>query len=316
MEIQMKQLQSSALTGMGLALLTLTDAGAAALTPKQLQVNDRPCGADTIAVINTERKDRYIFCSSKEGTAVIEVLSPRAKRISLLDSHADPLDLAAAVLPKKARLPEDILLAIGTGERPALRLDRPLPFTVGTADYAAADWAGQEKAACATPSNGGFDMSEFINDDTFCGIVQVSSTSSGNTQWHQHYASALDIAGEGSHAHAGPHEPGFDWFADEQEQGDARYGRARVQSCGGTTQFRGWVKASATSGSWGELAEYFVPSGSTYLMKWYSNPFHSLWMGYDADDIRFRADALDGASFGSRFYFVKYAWGTQCDMVF
>lgn len=310
----MKQMKKNALFGLGMSFFALMDASATALTPEQQQVNAAPCGSDTLAVINTTQKDRYIFCAGREGTSVIEVLPPRSKRISRLDSYSDPLELLAAVLPKHARVPDEVMMAIGTGEPLDARFIRSAPFTVGSADYS--DTPAQQKAACSTPSLGAFDMSEFINDNTFCGIVHGSSVSSNNTQWHHLWSSAMGIAGEGSHAHAGPHEPSKDWFADVDENGDARYGRALVHSCGGTTQFRGWVKASPTTGSWDQFAEYFVPSGSTYLMKAYGNPFHSLWMGYDADDIRFRADALDGASFGSRFYFIKYAWGENCDMVF
>jgi hypothetical protein len=302
------------LLGLTLPFALLADAGASTLSLAQQRVNDAPCGSDTIAVVNTPSNNRYVFCASSEGTSVIEVLAAGNPRASLLERHRDPVDLLAAVLPRDVKVPDEVLLAVSAGSKADMRLYGATPFTVGKANYTRDD--GAAKATCAAPGTGAFDMSEFINDDTFCGIVHGSGSSSHNTQWHQLTASAFGIAGEGSHTHAGPHEPFYNWYADVDEEGDARYGRAMVRSCGGTTQFRGWVKASPTTGSWDELAEYFVPSGDVYLMKWYSNPFKSLWMGYDADDIRFRADAQGSASFGSTFYFIKYAWGTNCDMVF
>ncbi|MDZ4814328.1 MAG: hypothetical protein SGI99_17215 [Pseudomonadota bacterium] len=105
------------------------------------------------------------------------------------------------------------------------------------------------------------------------------------------------------------------YYAGEDEDGGARFGRALVQSCSGTTRFRGWLKSSPTTGSWGDpRAEFYVAQGQVLVMHLWGNNQHSLWMGYDADDMRFRADAVNDATFGSRMYFAKYGWGTRCDI--
>jgi len=278
---------------------------------EEVVTNDAPCGVDTIAIINTAQNDQYTFCADGEGTAVMELLYDDGERESLLDKITDPIDLLATVTPAYVDIPSEVLVSIAEGQS----LQNAASFVVGKAAYIAdTDEVNlSSKAACSTPSLG-FSISEFVNSTTYCDFVSGTTTSSGNSNWHHHWASAFNVPGEGSHSHAGPHEPFKQWFADEDEEGDARYGRARVRSCGGTTLFRGWKKASPTTGSWSPIATYHVPSGYLYTMKWYSNSQHSIWMGYDADDIRFRADALGNASFGSRFYFLKYAWGTSCNL--
>lgn len=293
---------------------TLEHANASQIAPDQsLQTNDAPCGKNTVAVINTDQHDQYTFCADGDGVAVMELLYDDGSRPSLLDKYTDPIELLTAIMPLHADIPEDIVESIRNGERLA---KHTTPFTVGQTKYFDEPAAALEssKGACSPPSLS-FSINEFVNDTTFCGFVAGQSVSSGNSSWHAHGASAYNVPGEGSGSHAGPHLPPYEfYYADEDEEGDARYGRARVRSCGGTTKFRGWKKPSPTTGSWSPIATYNVPGGYTYTMKWYSNSQHSLWMGYDADDIWFRADALGNASFGSRFYFLKYAWGTNCDL--
>ncbi len=283
------------------------DAAIAGFMPQNTQVNELPCGQKTLAVINTEDSRQYVFCAGDEGTAVME-LKPDNGKGSLLDEISDPIELLATVTPAPVSIPDEILVSVADGKP----LSNGEIFRVGEFEMLEQQ-TYSTKAACAMPSLG-FSMSEFINDSTFCGTVAGSSNSSNNSAWHHHWASALHVPGQGSASHTGPSPNVYQWSADDDEDGDARYGRARVRSCGGTTQFRGWVKASPTTGSWSPLATYYVPSGYYYTMKWYSNSQRSIWMGYDADDIRFRADALGNASFGSRFYFLKYAWGNNCDL--
>ena len=274
--------------------------------------NDAPCGDNTIAIITTKENDVYVFCTGEDGdVAVMEAISS-SERPSLLDEILDPVDLLKAVASPEVDVPEEVIARIKTGK---LRQGTE-PFRVGRPNYRMAA-ASKTGSACATPSLNFSPSSVFFNNTTYCGWVSGTSSSSNDADWHALSASALHANGEGSHNHAGPHNPPFEYYyADEDEEGDARYGRARVRSCGGTTRFRGWWRPSPTTGSWALIAEYYVPSGWTYTMAWYSNSQQSLWMGYDADDIRFRADALGGATFGSRFYFLKYAYGENCALKF
>ena len=274
--------------------------------------NAQPCGINTIAVINTKRGDQYTFCADGKGTAIMELTLDDGSEASLLDEITDPVELLATVTPLDVVIPDDVMKSVQNGTRS----DRKTPFVAGESQVVPQE-TDASKAACATPSLGfSVSNSEFVGNPTYCGFVHGSTTSSGNSSWHHHWSSVFNIPGEGSHSHAGPHEPWKNWYADVDEEGDARYGRARVRSCGGTTLFRGWKKASPTTGSWSPIATYNVPSGWLYTMKYYANSQHSIWMGYDADDIRFRADALGSASFGSIFYFLKYGWGTNCDLTF
>jgi len=283
-------------------------------------VNADPCGVDTVAVIHTGTGDQYTFCTGTLGTATMELLASGDASRSLLGRYDSPLALFDAVLPAGTVVPAPVRTAIAEGRSVAAKRREQAPFTVGKAAY---DFVSRAfaKAACATPSLSFDPMDAFFGDTTFCGMVDTHSTSSNNTDWHQQTASNTYDAGgnEGSHNHAGPHYDYGDgvitYFADEDEDGGARFGRARVRSCDGTTRFRGWLKASPTTGSWGDPnAEFYVPQGAVYAMHLWPNAQHSLWMGYDADDVRFRVDAIGGSSFGSRMYFAKYGWGTQCDI--
>jgi hypothetical protein len=297
-----------------------TDTNTIALSADQMAaVNDTPCGVHTIAVINTEGGDRYIFCGAKSGSFAIEVRANADASPGLLDRYDDPVALLAAVLPANEMLPEPVMRAIERGEPLTSEKRSVDPWVVGTS-LESFERASASKASCAAPalSTNGFDpWDEFFVNSVYCGLVHTQSASSNDTDWHQQFASNTTGTNEGSHQHAGPHYNYGDgilpYYADEDEDGGARFGRALVRSCSGTTRFRGWLKASPTTGSWGDpIAEYYVPQGSTYVMRLWANPQHSLWMGYDADDIRFRVDAVSGSSFGSRMYFAKYGWGTSC----
>jgi hypothetical protein len=286
-------------------------------------VNAAPCGADTLAVIHTGTGDQYTFCAGPLGTATMELLASGDASRSLLDRYDNPAALFDAIVPVGTVVPAPLRMAIAEGRNAPAKRRGQAPFTAGRRNYDFAPRAAA-KAACAAPqlSTNGFDpWEEFFGDPTFCGIVHTQSASWNDTDWHQETASNTYDAGgnEGSHNHAGPHYDYGDgvitYFADEDEDGGARFGRALVRSCVGTTRFRGWLKASPTTGSWGDpIAEFYVPQGELYVMRLWANSPHSLWMSYDADDIRFRVDAVNGSSFGSRMYFAKYGWGTQCDI--
>lgn len=314
----------------GLILSTAAAQAATALQASELpafdsaqmaKLNDQPCGKDTIAVINTDWGDRYIFCASDEGSATMEVLASGNIADSLLERFDNPLALFTAVVPKGTNVPEQVTLAIEKGQSLASAKREVPPFRAGV-DTQSFEPSAEAKASCSTPSlyTSGFNpWTAFFHDSTYCGFVATSSSSSSNTQWHQQRASNTNGNSEGSHQHAGPH---YDYggglltyYADEDEDGGARLGRALVSSCSGTTRFRGWLKASPTTGSWGNhKAQYYVPQGSLYVMHLWANSQHTLWMGNDADDIRFRVDSLAGSTFGSRMYFAKYGWGTQCNI--
>jgi hypothetical protein len=286
-------------------------------------VNARPCGAETLAVVHTKAGDQYTFCAGPLGTATMELLASGDASRSQIDRYDNPVALFDAVLPAGTVVPAALRGAIAEGRALTAKQRGDAPFTVGKRSY---DFAAgsSAKAVCAAPplNTNGFDAwDEFFGDSTYCGLVATHSASSNDTDWHQQTASNTFDAGgnEGSHNHAGPHYDFGDgvitYYADEDEDGGARFGRALVHSCVGTTHFRGWVKASPTTGSWGDpAAEFYVPQGELYVMRLYGNAQHSLWMGYDADDIRFRVDAVNGSSFGSRMYFAKYGWGPQCDI--
>ncbi len=283
--------------------------------------NAAPCGRDTIAVINTDRGSRYIFCAADEGTATIEVLASGNASESLIDRYDDPTSLLHAVLPKGAQVPPQVALAIEKGYSIPTPGTAAMPFTLGVEPVVHAA-SQQAKAACATPplnTNGFSANAEFFHDSTYCGLVDTHSISANNSSWHHQWASNTFDAGgnEGSHTHAGPHYDYGDgvitYYADEDEDGGGRFGRALVQTCGGGALFQGWLKASPTTGSWNSpVVEYNVPAYALYIMRLWANAQHSVWMGYDADDIRFKVTAQNGGSFGSRMYFAKYGWGTQC----
>ncbi len=285
------------------------------------KLNDQPCGNDTIAVINTDWGDRYIFCASDEGSATMEVLASGNVADSLLERFDNPLALFAAVVPKGTSVPEQVTLAIEKGQSLASAERAVPPFKAGVDTQSFAP-STEAKVSCPAPSlntNGFNPWTEFFHNSTYCGLVATSTTSSSNTQWHHQWAGNTNGSNEGSSQHAGPHYNFggglITYYADEDEDGGARFGRALVRSCSGTTRFRGWLKASPTTGSWGtHRAQYYVPQGSLYVMRLWANSQRTLWMGNDADDIRFRVDALAGSTFGSRMYFAKYGWGTQCNI--
>ncbi|MEO1573499.1 MAG: hypothetical protein AAFU65_00905 [Pseudomonadota bacterium] len=271
------------------------------------------CGSETVATVVTKDNDLYLFCSDAEGkTAVIEVREDRGDE-TLIDESMTPSELLRSVVPKGVEVPKAVLKRLETCSTSA----RATAWRVGEWDLdRVARAASNSRGTCSAPSLG-MSPTVFFNNTTYCGWVGATSAGSHNPAWHAHGASYLHANNEGSPNHAGPHLPPYEYYyADEDELGDARYARARVRSCGGKTRLRSWVKASATSGSWSPKWDWEVPSGYVSTMAYYANSQHSLWMGYDADDVFFRADAIGSASFGSRFYFLKYGWGENCDMKF
>ena len=296
--------------------VTVDDLFAADIGMPSTEIVEPTCGADTIASVTTKANDLYLFCADTDGkTVVVEVREDHGDE-TRLDEKRRPAELLQALVPKGTRIPQDVIerLTKGSTQR------RAEPFRVGQWNLekvrAVASTASDDRATCNTPSLG-MSPDAFFNDTTYCGMVHGGHTTSNNPAWHAHGASYLQFNGEGSSNHAGPHLPPWEYYyADEDENGDARYGRARVRSCGGTTRLRSWVKASANSGSWSPKWNWNVYNGYITTMAYYANPQHSMWMGYDADDIYFRADSLDSGSFGSRFYFFKYGWGENCDMKF
>jgi hypothetical protein len=282
----------------------------------QKRIEATPCGTNTVAIIHTEEHDQYVFCVNEKGDiAVIETLVDGQEVRSRLDQFYNPIDLLEAVVPSGLAVPEEVRLSL----KQAKALQRETPHVLGQPDPTKAMVVNASQvsaASCSTPSLGFSPAQAFFNDYTYCGFVYASSSRSSFSGWHAHAASLLTGNNEGSHQHAGPHRPPHEYYyADEDEEGDARYGRARVQSCGGTTMLRGWSKSSPTTGNWSLFATFYVPIGSVTTMAWYSNAQRSLWMGYDADDISFRVDTLDSVtSFGSLFYFLKYAYGPNCDL--
>ncbi|MFK8016131.1 MAG: hypothetical protein AB8G17_11915 [Gammaproteobacteria bacterium] len=292
--------------------VTVDDLFAASIGEPSTAITEPTCGKDTIASVTTKANDLYLFCADTDGkTVVVEIREDRGDE-TLLDETLSPVQLLRTVVPKGMKIPGDVVDRLATGKAQ----ERSAPFKVGEWDVArAAEVAAVDRASCNTPSLG-MSPSAFFNNTTYCGWVAGQSASSSNSAWHAHGASYMNIPGEGSSNHAGPHLPPFEfYYADEDELGDARYGRARVRSCGGTTRLRSWVKASANSGSWTPKWNWTISSGHTATMVYYANPQHSMWMGYDADDIFFRVDNPTG-SFGSRLYFFKYAYGQNCDMKF
>ena len=278
----------------------------------QVRSNDTPCGSDTVAVIRRGDRRTYAFCVNDEGVTVLEAGPDDGSR-SVLDENTDPLEILRSVAPEDEDLPSDVVRSIE--EKQNYRTSGP--FRSGPSDISADAPVLEAHGNCLSPASN-FTISQFFNDTTFCAWVGGPAARSNNDpDWHQRTASLLHSNGQGSSNHEGPHAPPTTYFADEDEEGDARYGRARVRSCGGTTRFRGWVKASPTTGDWNTIADWHVGPGQVFTMIWYANPFHSLWMGYDADDIRFRADSLGSSTtHGSYFYFLKYAYGPDCDMKF
>ncbi len=296
-----------------LAGTTVDDLFREAANPPGEEIVEPSCGDETIATVVTKDNDLYLFCADQDGkTLVVEVREDRGDE-TRLDESAKPADLLRKIVPAGTSVPKDVIERLEKGTSSA----RSTPWRVGRWDLERVSRAGSaDRATCSAPSLG-MSPTIFFNNTTYCGWVAAASTYSHLSSWHAHGASYLNGNNEGSPNHAGPHLPPYEfYYADEDELGDARYGRARVRSCGGSTQLRSWVKASAVNGSWTPKWSWVIPSGYISTMAYYANTQHSLWMGYDADDIFFRADALGSASFGSRFYFLKYGYGENCDMKF
>ena len=287
--------------------LAILDAG-------QLDANELACGENTLASIVTENNDHYVFCASPDGDSIVmESLWDGAGRESLLDQVQHPADVLRAVYPVGEEIPAALLDALEAGE---VDFENPaFPIRRGRVDPTLPVF----RAACSTPSLG-FNLPssyepEFVTDLTYCGFGHIGSVSADDEDYHQRTSSSATIAL--NNGMEGPHNPPEEYYADQDETDQAaRYGRAKVHSCGGTTTFEGWWRGAPGVGSWEPMASYNVPDGNVYLMKWYGNPQHSLWMGYDSDDMRFKATATGGASFGSNFFFAKFAYGTDCDLVY
>ncbi|HVI02125.1 MAG TPA: hypothetical protein VM869_25605 [Enhygromyxa sp.] len=290
------------------------DVDAAIIDAGQLDANELACGDKTLASIVTENNDHYVFCATPDGDSiVIESLWDGAERESLLEQIQRPADVLRAVYPVGEEIPAALLDALEVGAVDFA--NSAFPIRRGRVDPTLPVF----RATCSTPDLGftvpGSYDPEFVTDTTECGFVHAADSSAHNEGYHQRTSSLATVAL--NHGMAGPHLPPEYYYADEDETDQAaRYGRAKVHSCGGTTTFEGWWRGAPGVGSWEDMTTYNVPSGSVYLMKWYGNPQHSLWMGYDSDDMRFKATATGGSSFGSNFFFAKFAWGTSCDLVY
>ncbi|TQV74538.1 hypothetical protein FKG94_16125 [Exilibacterium tricleocarpae] len=293
----------------------------AVAAPNALQELESACGVDrTLAVVRTERDDRYIFCAGEDTVNVIELQRDDGESRSRLTRFESADKLFFQLVPSAVDIPMSVLASLRLeGTAPAqpwvldMADDSTLRQSAGKGKVAAS--GGAAFASCAAPSLGLDVKEEFFNDYTFCDHVAVGSAYSNLPSWHASGASFLHALGQLSPSHAGPHEPWKQWFADEDEEGDARFARARVRSCGGTTRLRTWHKASATTGSWNKVGDIDIPSGWIGTQQLFGNPQHSLWMGYDHDDFWFRSDPYAGASIGSLHYYAKYAWGVNCDLI-
>lgn len=281
-----------------------------------------PCGRRTLLVVNNDRGDRYVFCTLQGGIAVAEILADGDDRRSLIGATPAPVDLLAQVLPPDAQVPDDVLAAVAGDPGAIGRRGVAAPWVVGVPAVrtAVARSSGGAKAICAAPTRPFNPMEVFFHDSTYCGIVHTQNHTANNSGAFQVTASLQHDAGgnEGSHQHAGPHENfgggTLYYFADEDEDGGARYGYTRIRVCDGSVRVRGFKKPSPTTGSFESQFDSTVHEGETLGFYMWGNSPHSLWMGYDADDMRFRADAIGQASYGGLVYYAKYGWGPQCDI--
>jgi hypothetical protein len=284
--------------------------------------SDAPCGPRTLVMVHTNAGDRYVFCSHEGSIAVIEILADGDAARSLVGKSLSPVDLLARVLPLQTAVPDHVLKAMAGEGSASGRDGYAAPWVVGVprARPSLMGATSPSKAACARPQLPFTPSLAFFQDPTDCGIMDTQVNTSDNSGHFQVTASLRNIPGEGSALHAGPHTPlgngEFYEHTGDDEDGGARYGFMRIKACDGSVRARGWRKKSPTEGSFVSLFDVTVEEGETSGFYIWANPFHSLWMGYDADDMRLRADANGQASFGALIYYAKYAWGTQCGLNF
>ncbi len=279
-----------------------------------------PCGPRTLLVAHSDSGDRYVFCADGDNIGVLETLADGDESRSLIGHVADAVDLLAELVPERTHVPDDVLAAVAGGKGEP-RLTRMVPFVVGTPRLRPIGHSAA-KLACAAPTRPFDPWVAFFNDSTYCGLVHTQFNTSNNSGYLQVTASLQYDAGgnEGSHQHAGPHEDfgggTLYYYADEDEDGGARYGYSRVRACDGNVRLRSWKRPAPNTGSWDLIIDATVMEGATAGYYMWGNGPHSLWMGYDADDMRFRVDTIGTASFGALVYYAKYAWGPSCAMKF
>jgi len=270
------------------------------VAPAEADLNERPCGDRTIAVVTDTRNNQYIFCAAGDGQVeVLESIWEPARGEELTAQYDDVIELFRAVVPADTSIPDDIIAALRSGQPRVAGLfksgerrdDFPRLLSSSLCSFSAFEDEYCESCSFCYWA----DFAAEVVDVGGIGYNELDCTSDvrvcNQSTWHQRTASSS--------------------FGDFPFEGDTPGGacasRERLISCDGSTLFNTWVRGGTSGAFEPRITNFWVVEDTMAVGRIFSNDAHSCADNADRDDMRFRADSEPGAYHNYSLIFIKYA---------